>query len=41
MGIGLYISRTIVERHHGRPWATPNDGLGATFSFCIPGESAM
>ena len=36
MGIGLYVSRTIVERHQGRLWAEPNDGPGATFSFWIP-----
>jgi PAS domain S-box-containing protein len=36
MGIGLYVSRSIVERHHGRLWAEPNDGPGATFSFSIP-----
>ena len=36
MGIGLYVSRTIIERHRGRLWAEPNDGPGATFSFSIP-----
>jgi hypothetical protein len=36
MGIGLSVSRSIIESHKGRLWATPNDGLGATFSFSIP-----
>jgi signal transduction histidine kinase len=36
MGIGLSVSRSIVERHHGRLWAEPNDGPGTTFSFSIP-----
>jgi len=30
------VSRSIIERHHGRLWATPNDGPGVTFSFSIP-----
>ncbi len=38
MGIGLSVSRSIIESHHGRLWATPNDGPGATFSFSIPRE---
>jgi signal transduction histidine kinase len=38
MGIGLSVSRSIIERHHGRLWAEPNDGPGATFSFSIPSE---
>jgi signal transduction histidine kinase len=40
MGIGLSISRSIIERHHGRLWAEANDGPGATFAFSIPGGPA-
>jgi C4-dicarboxylate-specific signal transduction histidine kinase len=36
MGIGLSVSRSIIESHHGRLWATLNDGPGAAFSFSIP-----
>jgi len=36
MGIGLSISRSIIEKHQGRLWAEPNDGPGAAFSFSIP-----
>lgn len=36
MGVGLSVSRSIIERHDGRLWATRNDGPGATFSFSIP-----
>ena len=36
MGIGLSVSHSIIERHHGRLWATPNSGPGVTFSFSIP-----
>lgn len=40
MGIGLFVSRSIVDRHRGRLWAEPNDGPGATFSFSVPGGQA-
>ena len=36
MGIGLSVSRSIIERHHGRLWAERNDGPGATFAFSVP-----
>jgi C4-dicarboxylate-specific signal transduction histidine kinase len=39
MGIGLSISRSIIESHKGRLWAMNNDGHGATFGFNIPCES--
>lgn len=39
MGVGLYVSRSIVESHQGRLWANQNLGPGATFSFSIPCSS--
>jgi PAS domain S-box-containing protein len=36
MGVGLSVSRSIIESHQGRLWAKANDGPGATFSFSIP-----
>jgi PAS domain S-box-containing protein len=39
MGIGLSVSRSIIESHHGRLWATLNDGPGAAFSFSVPRAS--
>ena len=36
MGLGLSISRAIVDAHGGRLWATPNDGAGVSFRFTLP-----
>ena len=40
MGIGLSVSRSIIETHRGRLWAVPNDGPGATFAFSIPRQTS-
>ena len=36
MGVGLSVSRSIIEAHRGRLWASANDGPGASFAFSIP-----
>ena len=36
MGIGLSVSRSIIEAHEGQLWADANDGPGVTFTFSIP-----
>jgi PAS domain S-box-containing protein len=36
LGLGLMISRRIIEAHGGRLWATANEGRGATFQFTVP-----
>ncbi|NYH12469.1 PAS domain-containing sensor histidine kinase [Pseudomonas moraviensis] len=41
MGVGLSISRSIIERHDGKLWASANDGPGTTFTFAIPNSTDL
>jgi signal transduction histidine kinase len=38
MGMGLAISRSIIDAHGGRLWATSNQPRGAVFQFTLPAE---
>ena len=41
LGMGLTVSRTIVEAHGGRLWASANDEFGETFQFTLPVAEAL
>jgi len=40
IGLGLYVTRAIIEQHGGRIWVTNNQGIGSTFSFTLPRRPA-
>ena len=39
-GIGLPVSRSIIESHGGRLWASPNSGRALTFQFTFPAKAS-
>jgi two-component system sensor kinase FixL len=41
LGLGLLISRSIVEAHGGRLWATPNPVRGTTFHLMFPASEGV
>ena len=41
MGIGLSLSRSIIEAHRGRIWAAANEGPGSSFAFSIPRDYSV
>ncbi len=41
MGIGLSLSRSIIEAHRGRIWAAANEGPGSSFTFSIPRDYSV
>lgn len=41
MGMGLAISKSIIEAHHGRLWAAPGSSIGAMFAFALPSASGV
>ncbi|MGB8346745.1 MAG: ATP-binding protein, partial [Ktedonobacteraceae bacterium] len=40
IGLGLYVTRAIIEQHGGHIWVTNNQGIGSTFSFTLPRKPA-
>jgi signal transduction histidine kinase len=39
LGLGLYISRSLIEAHGGRIWAESEVSRGSSFHFALPAES--